>query len=164
MAEAAKSSKKREDRLQLLEAMAAFRGADAVRANMRLVASGALDIREAISLVRRAVEDEGPQTRELTYQSVKAGYDQLASQLPREVLPYMALTAGGFCDASHRADAEAFFKDRSGKQPGGERMLSQVLERIDLCIAEKERQAPSVASFLKGYGRPPSPAKGPSTR
>jgi alanyl aminopeptidase len=64
--------------------------------------------------------------------------------------PYIA---AGYCDAVHREDVEAFFKDRSTKYTGGPRILAQVLEGIDLCMAYKQAQAPSVAEFLQQYRR-----------
>jgi alanyl aminopeptidase len=164
MQEATLASKSREERQRLLTALAAFRGPEAMAANMRLITSGGLDIREALSFLRAAIEDEGPQTRELTYQWLKASYEPLTAKLPREVLPHLAVVAGGFCDAGHRADAEAFFKERSAKLPGGERVLAQVLETIDLCTVFKEKQAPSVGAFLQTYGRPASSPRAPAPR
>jgi hypothetical protein len=37
------------------------------------------------------------------------------------------------------------------KYQGAPRNLAQVLEGIDLCVARKAAQAPSVASFLEKY-------------
>jgi alanyl aminopeptidase len=62
--------------------------------------------------------------------------------------PYIA---AGYCDTAHRQEVDSFFKDRSTKFTGGPRKLAQVLEGIDLCIAYKQAQAPSVAEFLQQY-------------
>jgi alanyl aminopeptidase len=55
----------------------------------------------------------------------------------------------GFCDAQHRQDLEAFFKDKIGQSRGGPRILAQTLERLDLCIALRAAQQDSVTAFLK---------------
>ena len=47
---------------------------------------------------------------------------------------------------------ETFFKGRSTKYTGGPRILTQVLEGIDLCVAYKKAQEPSVTEFLQQYG------------
>jgi hypothetical protein len=46
---------------------------------------------------------------------------------------------------------DVFFKDHSTKFTGGPRILAQVLEGIDLRIAYKHAQAPSVMEFLQQY-------------
>ena len=47
--------------------------------------------------------------------------------------------------------AAGFFEGRSTKYYGGPRNLAQILERIDLCVAFKKAQQPSVTEFLKSY-------------
>jgi len=64
------------------------------------------------------------------------------------VLPYLG---GGFCDPGHRQDVETFLEGRVQKLPGGERVLQQTLEGMDLCIASRSAQEPGVREFLKGY-------------
>jgi alanyl aminopeptidase len=60
----------------------------------------------------------------------------------------MVRMASGFCDAAHRADAEAFFKTRTTSQEGGPRTYAQAMEGIDLCIARRATHQPSVKAFL----------------
>jgi alanyl aminopeptidase len=59
-----------------------------------------------------------------------------------------------FCDEEHRADLYGFFKDRSAKFPGGPRVLDQVAETIDLCIASKRLHQPSLVAFLEAWHEP----------
>jgi hypothetical protein len=63
-------------------------------------------------------------------------------------MPYIA---GGYCDGEHRQDVENFFTGRSTKYMGGPRVLTQVLEGIDLCIAYKNAQQASATEFFKTY-------------
>ncbi|MCY1077823.1 hypothetical protein [Archangium lansingense] len=56
--------------------------------------------------------------------------------------------AAKYCDPTHRQDVADFFTECMARAPGGTRMLAQVLESVDLCIAFKAAQATSVESFL----------------
>jgi cytosol alanyl aminopeptidase len=96
-----------------------------------------------------------PETRELPFQFVQQNIDKLLEVIPREVgedygalLPF---AGGGFCDASHRAGLQRFFADRIQQFNGGPRNLTQVLERIDLCIAERRKLLPELSTFMQGY-------------
>jgi puromycin-sensitive aminopeptidase len=51
-----------------------------------------------------------------------------------------------FCDAGTRDDIKAFFA--AHKLPSAARTLSQTIERIDNCIALREKQAPALAEWL----------------
>jgi alanyl aminopeptidase len=86
-----------------------------------------------------------PDTRDLAYDFVKRNWDGIRALLPS--------IANGFCDAQHRQDAATFFTGRAANYPGGARILAQTLEQIDLCIAYKQAQQPSVSEFLQQYGK-----------
>ena len=63
-----------------------------------------------------------------------------------------------FCDAEHRKDVATFFTRRISRTDAGPRVLSQVLEGMDLCIAQKEAQSASIDAFLtKGPVKAPAP-------
>jgi len=101
------------------------------------------------------------QTRDFAYDFVKQNWDPLMAKLPTDtgaILPYVA---AGYCDAEHRQDVQNFFSGRSTKYTGGPRILTQVLEGINLCIAYKNAQEASVAEFLKTY-KPAQSASGGS--
>ena len=65
----------------------------------------------------------------------------------------MPFVASAFCDEHHRHDAAEFFEGRSTKYGGGPRNLAQTLESIDLCVAYKKAQQPSLTEFLERYGK-----------
>jgi hypothetical protein len=50
-----------------------------------------------------------------------------------------------------KAELKDFFEPRADKLLGARRTLNQVLEAIDVCIAETAEQTPSVEAFLKNY-------------
>ena len=53
------------------------------------------------------------------------------------------------CDATSVAKAHSLFDGKLGDVEGGERALVQLFERADLCIAEKQRVAESIAKRLR---------------
>ena len=65
----------------------------------------------------------------------------------------MPFVAKASCDEQSRHDVAEFFEGRSTKYVGGPRNLSQTLEGIDLCVAYKKTQQPSLTQFLERYGK-----------
>jgi aminopeptidase N len=143
---AAKVEKERKERNQLLGAMGGFRDPEIAKDAMALTLTDEFDIRESIGLVFSAFGHED--TRELAYAFVKQHLDELLAKLPRDSGAGFISIGAAFCDESHRADAEAFFKDRAPKWLGGPRALAQMLERAELCVARKKLYEPAAAAFL----------------
>jgi aminopeptidase N/puromycin-sensitive aminopeptidase len=67
---------------------------------------------------------------------------------------YFANSLGSFCDAASRDDITAFF--RAHKLPAASRTLDQTLERINNCIAIKDKQTASLTRWMStaGAGQP----------
>jgi alanyl aminopeptidase len=129
--------------------MSAFQDPKIVRNRMALILTDEFDVREANGLLMSAVGE--PALREMGYAFVKDHYAALAAKIPKEAEAYLAFSGGSFCDEGHRKDVETFFSPRTGKAPGGPRILAQVLEQIDLCSARKQLQQASVGEFLRGW-------------
>jgi cytosol alanyl aminopeptidase len=144
---AARKEKDRRDRTQMLGAMGNFTDKRIVQENFKIVLSETFDPRESLSLIYGAASDR--RTRQSAYEFVKQHNDEIVARLPREFGLQLAGIGGGFCDAEHRADLEAFFKERAERAPGGPRTLAQTLERMDLCIAMHKAHQASVTNFLK---------------
>ncbi len=143
---AAKAEKDRKVRGQLLGAMGSFRDPEIVKAAMAIALTDDFPSYESIGLVWSAFDEDN---RDMAYEFVKKNHDALLAKLPRD--SSFARVAGSFCDEAHRADAEAFFKDKVSKTPGGPRSFAQTLERVDLCIAKKKVYAPVIEKFLAKY-------------
>jgi alanyl aminopeptidase len=111
------------------------------------------DVRLSQDLLFGPVGD--PETRDLPFHFVREHYDALRAKLPSsagwDVAAALPFVGGEFCDEEHRAEIEAFFKDRAAKTTGGPRILAQVLEQIHLCSARREAQQAGVVEFLKNY-------------
>src|SRR5262249_36665460 len=147
----------RRDRRWILQAMGAFREPEIAKAALSLALSDELDPRETFSIVATAASD--PDTREQAYQFIKDNFNRWLERLPRDFGAHMPNLVEGFCDEKHRADMEAFFKDRSTRFTGGPRRLANALERVDLCIAAKRVQQPSVEAFFRGKPKAPIPPR-----
>jgi alanyl aminopeptidase len=84
-----------------------------------------------------------------------ANYDQLLKNHPNVfgfgLATFLPQVGEGLCDPQDRSEYASFFGPRVNNVVGASRPYAQALERIDLCIALKKAQAPSVAAFLQTY-------------
>ena len=142
----------------LIFCLGLFQDPEIVNAALPLALSGEFDVRESFGIL--FAPSERRQTRDLAYDFVKRNWDLMIAKLPTDTGADAPYVAAGYCDAEHRKDAESFFTGRSTKFTGGPRILAQVLEGIDLCIAYKNAQEASVTEFLKSY----TPAAGAGSR
>jgi alanyl aminopeptidase len=134
--------------------MGAFRDPAIAESALSLVLSKEFDPRESWRIMQQASRE--PQTRDLAYQFVKGNFDRLVEQLPRDFGAFLPSVGQGYCDPEHRVDVETFFKDRSTRFAGGPRILANVLEGIDLCVALKRVQERSVEAFFRQSEAPVS--------
>ena len=149
MRAAAKKETDENFRGNLLFCLGLFQDPEIIETALPIALSGEFDVRESLGIL--FAPSERRQTRDFAYDFVKQNWDLLVAKLPTDTGAYAPYVAAGYCDAGHRADAESFFTGRSTKSTGGPRILAQVLEGIDLCIAYKNAQEASVNEFLKSY-------------
>jgi cytosol alanyl aminopeptidase len=145
----AKKTQDRKERNQLLGAMSAFKDPKIVEKNLEVVMSDEFDPRESVTLLFGAASDS--KTRQRAYDFAKTNFDRIVARMPPEWGASLTGVASGFCDAEHRADVEAFFKDKIARFNGGPRTLAQTLEGISLCQAQHSARQASVTAFLKKY-------------
>lgn len=154
--EAWKKEQERKVRQQLLGALSSVRDPQVVRQLLPMVLDPAHDAREVMWVMYGPSRE--PATRDVVYSFVKENYDALTARIPEEFAGRLAFVGGAYCDAEHRKDVEAFFTARNARTDAGPRILSQVLEGMDLCIAQKEAQSASIDAFLtKGPLKAPAP-------
>jgi alanyl aminopeptidase len=146
LAEARKTTDPAE-RQALLGALGSFRDPALVRASTALLLSNDFPPLESVSGIASGMLGEEA-TREPFYAFVKEHFDALVERLPHEARGYMPVFGSAFCDAAHRQDVAAFFQERSARDPGGPQFLAQALERVDLCIAQREALQPGLTRFL----------------
>jgi alanyl aminopeptidase len=144
----------RQEKARLINAMRAFHDRAAIEAGFEAVLTKQIPLETGFTLLVAAGQGFSD-TRKLPFEFIKAHFDQIVSGHPNifgndlgALLPY---TGGSFCDPESRHELQAFFGPMVDKYEGAPRNLAQVLEVIDLCVARKAAQAPSVASFLEKY-------------
>ena len=140
----------------LLYAMGLFPDPDIDRIAMPIVLTGEFDSRQSVNILFGAAQS--PKPRDLAYDFLKQNWDALIAKLPTDWGAFMPYLARTYCDEQHRQDANSFFEGRSTKYTGGPRNLAQVLEGIDLCVAYKKAQQPSITEFLQKYGTAQAPS------
>jgi alanyl aminopeptidase len=158
MRTAAKQEKDEQTQSNLLFAMGSFADPTIAGIAMSIVLTDEFDDRQSLNILFGVAQL--PKTRELAYDFVKRNWDALVAKLPTDTGAFLPFVAGGYCDEQHRQDASQFFEGRSTKYTGGPRNLAQMLEGIDLCVAYKKIQEPSVTTFLQSYGKPQAIASG----
>ncbi len=147
----ARQTPDRKRREQLLWAVGFFREPALVSEGLTITLADDIDARESILVLFAAAQHSA--TRESAYAFIKSNYDALAARLPHGSVfsPVASFPRVGrrFCDEKSRTDLAAFFSPRADRFAGGPRILDQALEEIDLCIAQRRLQEPSLVSFLQ---------------
>jgi cytosol alanyl aminopeptidase len=148
-----KKTEDRQERARMLDAMGRFRDPAAIQAGMQAVLSGQIPFMEGTGLLFAGQTDE--RTRKVAFEFMKTHFDEIAHKRPTgggfdggAMFPYVGAS---FCDAQSKAELQSFFAPRIDQFTGAPRILQQVLESIDVCIANKAAQEPSVIAFLKHY-------------
>jgi alanyl aminopeptidase len=143
----------RQERQRIFAALASFRDPAAIQAGMNATLSGKVPFIEGLRLLFAG--QESASTRNMAFDFMKAHFDEISRKRPTgggfdagAEFPYVG---ADFCSAESKQQLDSFFAPRIANFTGGPRVLSQVLESIDLCIAEKQAQEPSVSAFLKNY-------------
>jgi alanyl aminopeptidase len=146
-------SKDKQVRRVLLGAMNSFRDPASIETGQKALLSGTIPFIEGEGILFNGQQQAATRKMPLTF--LKNNWDQVVSKMPTgggfdfgSVLPNVG---SSYCDASSRDELKGFFAPRVDKFVGAPRALDQVLEGIDLCIANKAAQTPSVAAFLVRY-------------
>ena len=153
LVEVKKSSDRRERRI-LFGALGRFRTPSVVSEALSQTLSTDFDARESISILWEAAGD--PETLPQAWAFLVANFDRLAERLVHDAPAYFPFLASGFSDEAHRAEVEAFFRERAPKYTGGPRNLAQALEVIHLRATFKAAQQKSFEDFLKRYELKPT--------
>ena len=149
-----KKTQDRQERERIIRAINSFRDRAAIEAAMQAVLSGNIPFIEG-GFILVAAGQSTAATRMMPLEFLKAHYQEIVSKRPTgggfdfgSVLPQVG---DSYCDVQSKSELQSFFEPRVDKFVGAPRALKQVLEGIDVCIAEKAAQEPSVAAFLEKY-------------
>jgi alanyl aminopeptidase len=146
---AAQQATDHRDRQRLLSALASFRDPALVQRALAVVLSETFDIREAMGVFFGGLA--APATRRLVYEFVKEQLDVLLTKTPSQAARSLVQVGVAQCDAALKAEMEAVFKDRISTLPGGPRVFAQALERLGLCVQQRDTYRPGVVQFLRQY-------------
>jgi alanyl aminopeptidase len=147
---AALTTRERERRERLLWALGKVRDPELVPDALTLTLDERLDPRESISVLWALGSSRA--TRRAAFDFVKANYDALVARLPQgenSPAPYFPWVGANLCAADTRGEIEGFFGKRNASLLGGARVLAQVLESVDQCVALKRSQEGSLAAYLE---------------
>jgi alanyl aminopeptidase len=148
-----KKTQDKQTRGKLMAAMNAFRDPVAIRAGMEAVLTGDVPIIEGMGLLYGGQQEAA--TRKMALEFLKAHFDEVTAKLPSgggtDYGARLPRVGASYCDVESRDELKSFLQPRVDKFVGAPRQLDQAIERIDLCIARKAAQAPSVAAFLARY-------------
>jgi alanyl aminopeptidase len=148
-----KITKDRQERGRIINAMSSFRDPAAITAGYEAVLSGDVPFIEGVYLLFAG--QSFPSTREMAFDFMKAHFDEIMEKRPTgggfDAGAYLPYVGASYCDATSKEKLNSFFEPRVDKITGAKRTLSNVLESIDDCIAQKAEQEPSVVAFLQSY-------------
>ena len=152
-------SHERRQRGWLLDGIASTVDPGRLDSNVALAASGALEPREMERLLAGKYREadppvDSPHTRAAVLAGVDSHWDSLVRLMPPGSLGWLFRLASTSCSQEERARAEQVFGPRAEAALGGPRWLAQSLEALDLCIAQKQREVPSLQRFFAPSGPP----------
>ena len=148
--EAAKAEQERLQRIRILKAMGQVRDPALVRQGFQIFLSDEFDPRESIELLWGPARQRA--TRDLAVEFTETRFDAVAGRMPRGTFgdpSTLPKVISWLCDDAQAARADQFFRPKMAAFPGGDRLLSQSLEKVRQCAAFREKQAPLTARFFK---------------
>jgi len=139
----------RERRERLLGGLVARDPAQAQRL-LALTLDPRLDARDSVWLLFGLGSRR--ETARASFDFLKAHYDEIVARLPQgefSPLPYLPWVGAGLCEDETRSELEGFFSARARAVTGAPRVLAQVLESVDQCVARKRAHQPGVVAYLE---------------
>jgi len=148
--EQARKARDGEERNQFLFALGGFRNPLLTKRALGLLADGVFDLRDSLRVLERALATR--ESRDAAWAHTQAHFDTFQAKMrDDDTLIFMDAALSAYCDSTHRAEMEAFFAPRVKRVNGAPRTLAKGLERMDLCIASRQRLLPGVSKFLSRY-------------
>lgn len=145
----AKAASDRTDKARLVWALGQFTDPVLAERALGFVISSDFELRESVAILFGQLNRR--KTRDLAYAYLKLHFDELVQKTSSFERPFLFSVADVYCDAGHRADAEAFFGPRARSVDGAARVLATTLEAISICEAGRKAALPSLEAFLKKY-------------
>jgi aminopeptidase N/puromycin-sensitive aminopeptidase len=103
------------------------------------------------SFILLLIEMQIPETRQQAWDFIRNNWDKVQAQLTTASGGAIVGSVGSFCDAAHRDEAVAFFKEH--KVPSADRALPRAINSINDCIDLHEAQNASLQQWLKANAK-----------
>jgi aminopeptidase N len=150
MAQLPKLSDKPEEYYRFFNALPWFRDPALVQRTLQFAISPDVRTQDTSTLIAGLIAQ--PWSRDAAWEFVKTHWDTLTTSLGVfQGIPRIAGSVGAFCSHEQKAEVEQFFKEHP--VPPAERTLRQAIERIDQCVAMKERQSAPASAWLSTAAR-----------
>ena len=150
MAQLPKLTGKPEEYYRFFNALPSFRDPALVQRTLRFAISTDVRTQDTASLIGGLISRTSSQ--DAAWAFVKENWETLTRTLGIfQGIPRIAGAVGAFCSREKRAEVEQFFKEHP--VPAAERTLRQAFERIDSCVAVRDRQASAASSWLASAAR-----------
>lgn len=138
------SAKSNDEYYRYLYALAEFRRPELLRHTIQLIDEGKLRQQDYPRMF--GVLLSNPDARDLAWQYLKDHWDSLSQKVTSFGGAGAVSALGNSCSAEMRDDVRKFFSDHPA--PGAERAVKQSLERIDDCLAFRNKQSQSLQQWL----------------
>lgn len=139
-------------RSALVRGLGSARAPDLAARARELVLDARVRPREAGGLLQAQLAQ--PETREAAWRWMEERMDALVARLTPRGSGWLPWTATSFCDRAHADRASALFGPRVSALHGGPRTLAGALEAVNLCVARRKAQEPSLRAFFTAAGKP----------
>jgi aminopeptidase N len=146
LTEAAKRARSPEERVAAVSALGGFGDPALLRRALDLVITQPIKIQDGFYIVNTALAR--PEARPVVLAWVKERFAELKGKVPDFALGRLASVVETICDAPTLEDAASFFGEALRGTEGGERALVHALERSELCIEVRAREAARVKKRL----------------
>lgn len=143
--QASKDATSPAERYRYLYALGSFQNPTLIDRGLNFSLTSDLRSQDAASFLGRFLRSGAARPRAWSF--IKQHWAELAPKVTISLGDVRLVESlGSFCDAESRDDVRRFFT--TNKLPAASRALDQTIERINNCIALKERQSASLTSWL----------------
>jgi len=145
VAQLPKLSDRPEEYYRFFNALPSFRDPALVQRTLQFAITPAVRTQDTSTLIAGLMGQ--PWSRDAAWSFVKANWDTLTKLLGVfQGIPRIAGSVAAFCERDKKAEVEQFFKEHP--VTAAERTLRQAFERIDNCVAVKDRQSAAASAWL----------------
>jgi aminopeptidase N len=139
-----------EEYYRFLNALPLFKDPALSKRTLEYALSPAVRTQDTGTVLRTMMQQPGSQ--DMTWVFVQTNWQMILKSLGEfQGIPSIVESLGSFCSESRAREVRAFFE--KNPVPSSQRGIQQAIERIENCVALKERQAKPLASWISASKR-----------